>query len=323
MKLSILIIRAACLLGVASLCASQTAAGQVELKRDDAAGRLQFLVAGQERLGFEFGPETDLPHFYPMRSPSGKLLTIQKTEPYPHHRSLWFADTVRLASHRTASFYNALYSQISKTNPAAGFSNAIKVAEIKVLPDSRPDEISLEMKLVWLMDKTEPVLDERRLVSFRDLGQGEYLLDLQFTVTASYGDVQFLSDAAHYAWPYVRMHPQFSVEHGGMLVNSEGGQKQAGTHNKPAKWIDYYNTIDGVTEGLAFFSHSENEHPHTWLTRDYGTCGPRRADPRNGKPFALKKGESLKTRVGLLTHRGNTTEAKISERYQDYINNKL
>ena len=38
-------------------------------------------------------------------------MLVRKTEPYSHHRSFWFADTVRPeAGERDLSFYNALYS---------------------------------------------------------------------------------------------------------------------------------------------------------------------------------------------------------------------
>jgi hypothetical protein len=147
---------------------------------------------------------------------------------------------------------------------------------------------------------------------------GEYFIDLRFSVTAAYGKVTWRSDAVHYAWPYIRMHPQFSVKQGGRLVNSEGGVNQKGTHNKVARWCDYTNTIDGVTEGLAIFSHPENEMPHRWLTRDYGTFGPRRIDARSGKPFVLEKGQSLTRRVGILVHKGDVEAGKVASRYAQY-----
>jgi hypothetical protein len=115
------------------------------------------------------------------------------------------------------------------------------------------------------------------------------------------------------------MHPQFSGAKGGKLVNSEGGVGQSGTHNQPARWIDYSNTIDGVTEGLAIFSHSQNPHPHRWLTREYGTFGPRRENARSGKPLVLEKDQSLQQRVGILVHRGDVDSGKVARRYEEYL----
>mgnify|MGYP005836139847 CR=1 FL=1 len=297
--------------------AALASAAQVQLKRDDANHQLAILADGKVAIVYCFEPDHFLPYFYPVHSPSGKELTVKQTDPYPHHRSFWFADTVQLEGEKgAASFYNAHYS--FKGGKGPHIRHAKFTAE-----KAEGDKAALGMELLWELDGARPVLKELRDARFLALGAGEWFLDIRFTITAEWGDVHFRSDAAHYAWPYIRIHPQFSVQKGGILVNSEGGEKQAGTHGKPATWCDYTNTLDGTTEGLAFFSHPENEHPHTWLTRDYGTFGPRRADPRNGKPFTLKKGEALTMRVGILVHNGDFKAARIAERYGDYAKGPL
>ncbi|HPM84135.1 MAG TPA: PmoA family protein [Candidatus Anammoximicrobium sp.] len=325
--------RETCLLLAALLVAALTTAidgnailaaepARIELRSDEAQGQLQILIDGREALVYQYGPQLDLPHYYPVRSPSGKLLTIQQTDPYPHHRSVWFADTVELAGKRKASFYNALYSRKDAKDPQSPFRDHVR--HVKFLPQSIEGNVAkLGMKLVWEMDSNVPVLDEQRQMRIVAWEGGEYFIDLAFTLTASYGDVTFVSDAAHYAWPYVRIHPQFSGDQGGKLINSEGGIGQKGTHNQPARWIDYSNTIEGQAEGLTIFSHGDNPHPHRWLTREYGTFGPRRADDRNGKPFAVKKGETLQQRVGILVHKGDVQSGRVAERYQQYLDGKL
>ena len=295
---------------------------RIELKTDDAQGLFQVLIDGREAFVYQYGPQVDLPHYYPVRSPSGKLLTIEQTDPYPHHRSVWFADTVELAGKRKASFYNALYSRVDPKDPKSPFRD--RVRHVEFLPPAVQDnEAKLGMKLVWEMDLNVPVLDEQRQMRIKALEGGEYFVDLTFTLTASYGDVRFVSDTAHYAWPYVRIHPQFSGDQGGKLINSEGGAGQKETHNQPAHWIDYSNAVEGQTEGLAIFSHSDNPYPHRWLTREYGTFGPRRADDRNGKPFVVGKSESLQQRVGILVHKGDVQSGRVAQRYQQYLEGKL
>ena len=107
------------------------------------------------------------------------------------------------------------------------------------------------------------------------------------------------------------------------MVNSAGGVNEKGTHDKPARWVDYSNTVGGVAEGLTVFSAPENDHPHRWLTRDYGAFGPRRAEPRNGKPFTLKQGETMRQHVGILVHSGNVNTGRVKERYEQYVGGKL
>ena len=293
----------------------------VTLVDDPAAGCLKINATGRTLVAYRYGG-VDLPHFFPILSPSGKSLTIDRTEPYPHHRSLWFADTVALAGHRQASFYNALYTQLDPKDPKSPFRDHIRHVRF-LSPRSSGNQAEYEEALVWEMDRDVPVIDESRRVRLVLLGRGQYLLDLSFTLTASHGDVAFASDATHYAWPFVRMNPQFSVDKGGTITSSAGGVNQKGTDKQRARWVDYSSTVDGVTEGLAFLTHDRDEPPPTWLTRDYGTFGVRRADSRNGKPFTLAQGQSLHQRVGILVHRGDVKAGWVAERYWQYVGNAL
>jgi hypothetical protein len=253
--------------------------------------------------------------------PSGRSLTVDQTEPYPHHRSVWFADTVRLDGQRRVSFYNAYYTRLDPKNPKSPFRDRIRHREST--PGKCVDnQAELSLKLLWEMDSKVPILDEARRLRVVALGDGEYLIDLTFTLTASHGDVAFESDATHYAWPYVRMSADFSVAKGGTITNSEGGINQAKTNNQPARWVDYSNTIKGQTEGLALFGHPDNGPPPRWLTRDYGTFGPRRADERSGRKFTLKKGAQLGQRVGILVHKGDVKSGRVAERYRVYVERK-
>ncbi len=298
------------------------ASPRIQLDRDDDAGRLRVLIDGREAFVYQYGTDQDLPHYYPVRSPSQKSMTIQHPDPYPHHRSFWFADKVRLEDQRDVSFYNALYSAEDRNNPRPPFRDHVR--HVEFLPNGgTAEQPVIRAKLVWEMDNDTPVLDELREMRIVALGSGEYFLDVTFTVTASYGDVTFTSDATHYAWPYIRMSPAFSVQQRGTITSSEGGVNQEGTHGKEAKWVDYTNTVDGETEGLAVFSHTENDQPHRWLTRDYGCFGPRRVEARSGKPFTLKRGRAQSRRVGVLVHRGDVKGGKVARRYAMYVKGEL
>ncbi len=297
------------------------AGGTVEFRRDDAAGRMQVMLDGKEAFAYRYGKDLDLPHFHPVRSPSGRPMTVQRAVPYPHHRSFWFADDVQLEGKRKASFYNAWYSGADRKNPAPPFKDRIR--HVEFLPEKiGPDRAATGMRLVWEIDEGIPVLDERRELVVVPLGDGEYFLDVTFTVTSSYGEVKFLSDAVHYAWPYIRMNGEFTPRGGGRLVNSEGGQGQKETHDRTARWVDY-SSIGEAAEGLAMMVHPDSGPPPRWLTRDYGTFGPRRPAERSGKPFALKRGESMRQRVGILVHRGDSRTGAVEERYRRYAEGKL
>ena len=317
---------------VALLAAAHPVRGneqEITFERDKDVGELSIQVDGQEALVYQYGPDEDLAHYWPVRSPSGASMTVQHPDPYPHHRSFWFADEVKLEGHEPVNFYNAWYTREKGTDHPCPFRHRIRhrnflpPEQVDLLEESA-DGRNLAMKLDWEMDWDTRVLTETREMQVTPLGDGEYFLDIVFRVTASNGDVTFTSDWVHYAWPYIRMNEDFNVKDGGgRIVSSAGGVNREGTNAKEAKWVDYSAPSGEGTEGLAIFSHPDNRQPHRWLTRDYGCFGPRRVRKRSGKEFTLQQGESLERRVGVFVHRGDVESGRVAEWYRAYVEGDL
>jgi hypothetical protein len=305
------------------LCSVATVVGSpsVALQPDEAAKKLVVLVDGHPALTYQYGDELAVPHYWPVRSPTGKQLTIGRPDPYPHHRSLWIADKVQAVDGPAVDFYHCWKNLRSPSEPADGFRHFIRHQRFGKL-EAEGATAHVVAELHWIVDNTRPVLDEHRELRVVALGDGEYFLDLSWRLTAAWGDVKFLSDDVHYAWPYVRMHPQFSGAQGGVIINDRGQQGQAGTNAGTANWIDYSNSVEGETEGMALFIYPD-DRPHRWLTREYGTFGPRRSEQLSGKKFTLSSGESLHGRVGLFIHRGDAKTGQTEERYRQYIEDQL
>jgi hypothetical protein len=292
---------------------------QVELRRDDAAGRLEVLIDGREALVYQYGASLDIPHYWPLRSPGGKSMLVQQTEPYPHHRAFWFADTVRLDGGREVSLYNAFYSgrKTGENTYEPPFRDHVRHLKFTRL-EAKAGMAVVDTDLVWDMDGETPILNEKRRLIVHALGDGEYFLDATFTLTAAYGDVEFVSDDVHYAWPYLRLETEWSGENGGRLVTDSGAAGQEATNLKAARWIDYSNTVGDETAGVAVFQWPDGKE-HRWLTREYGCFGPRRPDEQSGKPFTLGKGESMTQRVGVLVHKGDSKGGRVAERYTLFV----
>ncbi len=296
---------------------------RVRLQYDKDAHTVSVQIDGQEALVYQYGPTDGLAHYYPVRSPYGQSMTVQYPQVWPHHRSFWFADNVGLEGKPAIHFYNAWLLREKDDDDENIFPHRIRNTQF--LAETRHgDTLTWTKKLLWEMNFEIPVLDEYRTVRIVPLGRGEYFLDMTFVVTASYGNVVFDSDWSHYAWPYVRMNKDFNVEDGGgRIVNSEGGINQAQTDRQEAVWVDYSCDVDGKTSGLSIFSHPDNRQPHKWLTRNYGTFGPRRTDDKWGTPFTLDKNESLVRRVGILVHRGDVQSGQVQQRYAAYVQGQL
>ncbi len=309
-------------LGLLLAVATSADSPKIELRRDDMAGYLQVMIGDREAFIYQYAETLDLPHYWPMNSPLGKNMLVQQTEPYPHHRSFWFADTVRLNGGRDVSTYNALYTGQEKEPMIYGppFRDHVRHVGFDRLEGGQGRAV-IDAQLVWEMDGRQPLLEERRHLIVQALGEGEYLLDITFKLTASGGDVDFISDDVHYAWPYLRLQPRWSGEGGGMITSSNGAKGQEATNLKTALWIDYSNSVEGEAAGVAVFQWPDG-YEHRWLTREYGCFGPRRPDDRSGKPFTLKKGESIVQRVGVLVHKGDVETGRVAERYQRYVEGK-
>ena len=311
----------ACLLIASSLSAAEP---RVAFNDNPADGQMHIVVDGQDALVYQYGKDLDLVHFYPVQSPFGQSMTAQKAEPHPHHRSFWFVDQVKLDGGRPVNFYLALYSGSERSiDSKPPYKDHVRHLAFKA-GKVESDQAEMTAKLIWEYDGDKPLLDEQRSMRVVALGDRQWLLDITFKLTASYGDIEFVSDAVHYGWPYIRMNSTFNVEGGGTIANSEGGLNQEGTNGKTAQWVDYSNTVDGKTSGLAIFPHpSTGPQSPNWLTRDYGCFGPRREDAKSGKPFTLAKGESISQRVGILVHRGNVNDGKVAERFAAFIAGNL
>lgn len=317
-----------CCCGSAAAEDSASSTDRIDIRQE--ADQLTVSVDGQVALVYQFGQSVDLPHFDPFNSPSGRAMTVKITDPYPHHRSFWVADErVQLEGQsEAAGFYNALYSGVKDKQkskwPIAPFQRRIVHVEFSDFKTSG-DVAEFNEKLTWINGEV-PYLDELRQYRFRALDDGQYFLDFSFQLRASYGKVTIKRDASHYAIPYIRMNETFNVETGGgKIINSAGGENQAGTHNQLADWVDYSAPLADSKghEGLACFLHPSQQPPHLWLTRDYGTWGPRGPTGFHNATFSIAKGDSYDQRVGLLIHKGDAQTGNVASRYQAYCDGKL
>ena len=278
---------------------------------------MRFVLNDQEAFAYQYAEVWAIPHIWPLRSPSGRSLLVQRTEPYPHHRSLWIVDRVQLEDGPVTDFYHEWSNLRDRERPELGHHSFIRHERFGELHASSGGAAA-HVELTWIVQDDVPVLDQGLRMELEDLGDGEYLLHLVWELRATYGAVRFLSDWVHYAWPYLRMDPAFSGERGGTVTDDRGRTGQEATNEQYARWIDYSNTVDGVTEGLAVFLPDDGQQ-RKWLTREYGTFGPRRPDAQSGTQFTLGRGERLAGRVAILVHRGDVTSGRVAARYRDYV----
>lgn len=315
-------------ISLALVCGTTVAqdSSRIKIEENPDKGELTVKVDAGEAFVYYYEGMNDLPHIYPLNTPSGKNLLVRRTEPYPHHRAFWVSDTVERDGVK-GDIYNSYYSGLKKGEKQHEPPFETGVRHLRFLEKSVTSataEISQEM--VWETSRSQtafPLLREKRDIKVHALGGGEYLIDFAFSLNADYGDVKFISDAVHYAWPYLRLNTTWSGTGGGVITASNGATGQEATNLKPALWIDYSNNVEGTTEGVAMFQWPDGGPERLWLTREYGTFGPRRPEPQSGKPFTLKKGEALSQRAGIYVHKGDVKDGRVAEVYRKYISGEF
>ncbi len=298
---------------IATACAAPPGAKvPFSLKKDGETNQVSFAIEGQEAFVYQYDGSWAIPHIWPLRSPSGRSLLVQVPDPYPHHRSLWIVDRVQLEDGPVTDFYHEWKNLRDKDKPELGHHAFIRHDRFSELHTGTERAVAVA-ELAWGVQDNVPVLDQTLRMELEPLGNGEYLLHIGWELRAAHGDVKFLSDWVHYAWPYLRMEPAFSGGEGGTITDDLGRTGQEATNEQYASWVDYSNTVDGITEGLTVFTPEDGQQ-RKWLTREYGTFGPRRPDEWSGSKFTLKRGEKLDGQVTILVHRGDVSSGQVAER---------
>lgn len=270
-------------------------------------------------------PTTNFPkhvYFYPLLGPGGARMnrnwpmadTAGEEKDHPHHRSLWY-------SHGAVNGVD-FWSE----EPKAG-----KIVHHKFLEVSGgQDSGVIRSANKWIApDGTVKLTDER---TFRVYARpaNERLFDFEITLKAPADEDAVLGDTKEGSMA-IRVNEEMRLTHGknqpgkGHIVLSTG-IKDGETWGKRAEWCDYYGPVDGKTVGVAIFDHPSNpKHPTWWHVRDYGLFA---ANPFGVHDFERKSagtgdvripaGQSITFRYRFYLHEGDTTQAKVAERYSEY-----
>ncbi|MFH1737841.1 MAG: PmoA family protein [bacterium] len=248
------------------------------------------------------GETQKYPYFYPVNGPaSGRSVTTESAEPYPHHHSLFFG-----CDHVNGGNYwqeEDSRGQIVSRN-------------VEMIEAEGPQVVFAD-SCEWVRpDAPSPFRDERTITISAPCSDTR-LIDFDITLIALM-DVHITK--TNHSLFSARMVPELCVKQGGTLINAHGDTKEEGTFGKESPWCDYWGVRNGITEGLAIFAYPQNKwFPPQWFTRDYGFFSPAPMfwlDEKEGLKMATD--ERLRLRFRCVVHKGNTQEAKIADLFQDW-----
>jgi hypothetical protein len=279
--------------------AAQPASVKVEAKLEK--NQIVVTAGGQLFTCYKFDSSQKYPYFWPVNGPaSGKSITTETSEPYPHHHSLFFGcDRVNGGNYWQDTNERG---QILSQGP-------------KIVEPSGSRVVLTDVGL-WKQPGKDPIIrDERRIVI---TAPSDSLRLIDFTVTVEpLVDIRILN--TNHSLFSARVVPELAVTAGGTLINAEGKTAEKGTFDVASPWCDYYGTRAGVTEGIALFQHpSDRWYPSKWFTRDYGFFSPTPMNWLEGGQLDLPKGQKLTLTYRVVVHTGDTQKAGIPALFDAY-----
>ncbi len=275
------------------------AGGQLEAELKE--GRLDVKVDGKLFTSYKFDSSQKYPYFWPVIGPaSGKSVTTETTEPYPHHHSLFFGcDRVNGGNYwQESNERGQILSQGPKVVQAQG------------------DKVVFVDRCLWKQPGKDAIIRDERMVTIQAPDDDLRILDFAIRLT-SLTDIRI--QKTNHALFSARMVPELSVKSGGTLINAEGKKSEKGTFAAKSGWCDYFGSRGGVVEGLAIFGHPSNRwYPCEWFTRDYGFFSPTPMYWLEGGLFKMPESQVLSLQYRVIVHAGDVQKAQIGKLFKSY-----
>lgn len=255
---------------------------------------------------YKFSGDQKYPYFWPVNGPeSGKSITTESSEPYPHHHSLFFGcDKVNGGN----------YWQ-------EGNDRGQIVSEGPEIIEASGDRVAFQDHCLWRIPGQDPILDDVRKVRVSAPSASLRLIDFEITLKAL---VDVHIEKSNHALFSARVAPELCVQSGGVLRNAEGNAGEEATFGIASPWMDYTGIRDGVAEGIAILQHPDNEeYPFPWFTRDYGFFSPTPMNWLDESGLTLTKGEEVTLRYRVVVHAGDAEAAGIAGQFDAYSHQAL
>jgi hypothetical protein len=284
---------------VLCLASAQAQNQQVAARLDK--GQVTVEVHGKLFTGYKFAESQKYPYFWPVNGPaSGKSITTETSQPYPHHHSLFFGcDKVNGGNY---------WQDVNKRGQI--ISKGPKIVEASGKRVVFTDECS------WRQPGADPIITDTRRIVITAPSKDIRLIDFEISLRPLV-DIEILK--TNHALFSARVVAELSVKSGGTLVNAEGKTAEKGTFGANSPWCDYSGTRDGITEGIAIFQNPRNRwYPSKWFTRDYGFFSPTPMFWLEGGRLGLPKGQTLTLKYRVVVHAGGVGKAQIAEQFSAY-----
>ncbi len=123
----------------------------------------------------------------------------------------------------------------------------------------------------------------------------------------------------------MRVQTKLAEQFGGELTDAAGRKGAKQVWGQSADWVDYSGMLEGKWIGLTIMPDPANFRPSWYHARDYGFTAANpfgRESMKAGakSAVAVKKGEELRLRYGVLVHSGDSrTSVDLEQAYRGFL----
>ncbi len=263
--------------------------------------QVRVTVDGTLFTSYKFDATQKCPYFFPVNGPlTGKSVTTETSQPYPHHHSLFFGcDRVSGGN----------YWQ-EENDRGRIVSQGPKIIE------GKGNRVVIEDQARWQRPGAPDPFSDKRTITITAPSDKLRIIDFVITLTAV-SDVHI--EKTNHSLFSGRIAPHLCGEKGGRLVNAEGDVGEKETFGKKSAWCDYSGKNGETVEGMAILDWPKNRwSPCHWFTRDYGFFSPAPMYWIGDEGLAFKKGESVTLKYRVIVHAGNEKDADIAGLFKQW-----
>jgi predicted dehydrogenase len=277
---------------------------------------IDVLIGGNLFTTYRYGLELTKPILYPVKSPSGVVLTRRfpfeiipgESNDHPHHFGIFFT--------------------YDKVNNDGFWNNKTSPPQIKHVKFTKMSDGQLSTVSQWDGNSGKTLLEEKRDMVF-SAEPNQYTIDFNITLTAQDEKIVF-SDTKEGMFA-IRVADWLSEEKGtGRYFDSNGNTGEPNVWGKRGPWARLEGNKDGKTIGIAIFNHPDSvNYPTYWHARGYGlfSANPlgqldyqKGTKAENPQPlnFTLNPGQSALFRFRMIVYEGPRSPEQFERQFEDF-----
>jgi hypothetical protein len=276
--------------------------------------KIDILIDGNLFTTYRYGLELTKPILYPVKSPSGIVLTRGfpfeiipgESNDHPHHMGIFFA--------------------YDKVNSDGFWNNRISPPQIKHIKTTKMENGQLSTISHWDSNSGKTLLEEKSDMIF-SAAPNQYVIDFNITLIAQDEKIVF-GDTKEGMFAF-RVADWMTEDKGtGKYLNSDGNIGEPNIWGKKAAWVRLEGQKDGKTIGIAIFNHPASElFPTYWHARGYGlfSANPlgqmdflKGRNVPNPQPlnFTLQPGQSALFKFRMIIYEGLRSPEQIEQQFK-------